>query len=84
MADGTQIVFAVGGAKDELASVTVDDPYDSVRGKMTGAVWPEFKRNGRKIAVNPALVAYVEPAPPSIPIPPAEAFRVARPRGADE
>jgi hypothetical protein len=84
MADGTRIVFAVGGAKDDLASVTVDDPYDTVRGKMSGAGWPEFNRNGRRIAVNPALIAYVEPALPSVPLPPAQAFRVARPRGADE
>lgn len=84
MADGTHIVFAVAGSKDDLASVTVDDAYDTVRGKMTGSAWPEFKRNGRKIALNPALIAYVEPVPPSVPIPPAQAFRIARPRGAGE
>jgi hypothetical protein len=78
---GTQIFFAVVGAQGELASVTVEEPYEKMRAWMSGSAWPEFTRNGQKIAINPAHVAYIEPEPPSVPISVTEPFRV---RGRNE
>lgn len=72
---GTRIFFAVVGAEGELASVTVDEPYEKMRAWMGGS-WPEFTRNGQKIIINTALVAYVETEPPSVPFELREPFRV--------
>jgi hypothetical protein len=75
MMAGTRIFFAVVGANSELSSVTVDEPYEKMRAWM-GTSWPEFTKNGRKLLINTALVAYVEAEPPALPVSGTRPFRV--------
>jgi hypothetical protein len=75
MMAGTRIFFAVVGANSELSSVTVDEPYEKMRAWM-GTSWPEFTKNGQKLLINTALVAYVEAEPPALPVSGSRPFRV--------
>jgi hypothetical protein len=72
---GTRVFFAVVGADGGLTSVTVNEAYDKTR-SLLGTPWPEFTVNGRKIVINTALVAYVEPEAPAPPVAEARPFRV--------
>ena len=72
---GTRIFFAVVGANGGLSSVTVDEAYEKMRALM-GTSWSEFTVNGQKILINTALVAYVEPEAPAMPVSQARPFRV--------
>jgi len=75
MMAGTRIFFAVVGANSELSSVTVDEPYEKMRAWM-GTSWPEFTKNGQKLLINTAIVAYVEAEPPALPVSETRPFRV--------
>jgi hypothetical protein len=72
---GTRIFFAVVGADGGLSSVTVNEAYEKMRTLM-GTSWPEFTVNSQKILINTALVAYVEPERPAMPVSEARPFRV--------
>jgi hypothetical protein len=75
MMAGTRVFFAVVGAGGGLSSVTVNESYEKMRALM-GTSWPEFTVNGQKILINTALVAYVEPEPPAVPVSEVRPFRV--------
>jgi hypothetical protein len=75
MMAGTRVFFAVVGADGGLSSLTVNEAYDKMRSLMSTS-WPELTVDGRKILINAALVAYVEPEPPAMPASEARPFRV--------